>query len=119
MNISSIITCEEYIGEEPTNCDREIPLTKNIKNEVILEVINNKNVLERMLTHFSHYEKEAYSVEGDGKFQVKILYSETDESDIIIRILSFGHYIKVLEPEPIKELIAERINKQMQLLPER
>lgn len=119
VNLSSVIACEEYIGEEPINRNQEIPLTENYKKEVILEVINNKNVLERMLTHFSHYEKEAYSVEGDRKFHVKILYSETDESDIIIRILSFGHHIKVLEPESIRDLIVERINKQLQLLTER
>ena len=128
VNLSSIITCEEYIGEEPISHNQKIPLTENYKKEVILEVINNNisnNVsinqkkLFGMLTHFSHYEKEAYSVGGDRKFRVKILYSETDETDIIIRILSFGHHIKVLEPESIKELIVERINKQMQLLTER
>ena len=46
---------------------------------------------------------------------VTMKYEAMDETEILIRILSFGPVIEVLEPEDFREKIAQRIRNQRRL----
>jgi predicted DNA-binding transcriptional regulator YafY len=46
---------------------------------------------------------------------VTLKYDRQDETEMVIRILSFGSAIRVIEPESFIRLLRERIEKQRQL----
>lgn len=43
---------------------------------------------------------------------MKLFYDESDETEMVIRLLSFGPMIKVIEPLEFKQLIRQRLKKQ-------
>ena len=65
------------------------------------------------MLHFSHLEKETRQV-GEDKYVVTLKYDKQDETEMVIRILSFGPVLKVVEPDRFIELLRERIDKQKQ-----
>ena len=81
---------------------------------VIFELEDRRNALERVLLHFSHLEKETKRLD-ERKYRVTLKYDHQDETEMVIRILSFGAAIRVLEPERFIGLLRERIEKQKQL----
>lgn len=46
------------------------------------------------------------------KYRVTINYDKDDETEIVIRILSFGQMVKVVEPNSFIDLIKDRLLKQ-------
>ena len=42
-------------------------------------------------------------------YRLRIRYYENDETEMLIRVLSFGPYVKVLEPESFIELVKQRL----------
>ena len=85
-----------------------------VKKEVVFELYDERNALERAMLHFSHLEKETEKL-GEGKYRVKLLYEQEDETEILIRLLSFGPVIKVLSPQSLIDQIIKRIEKQEKL----
>ena len=41
-------------------------------------------------------------------------YRQEDETELLIKIISFGPLVKVVEPDSFSSLIRERIEKQFQ-----
>ena len=78
---------------------------------VEFELTDRRNALERVLLHFAHFEKEAERLE-DGRYLVRIVYDRDDETEMVIRILSFGQMVKVVSPESFVELIKDRLIRQ-------
>lgn len=112
--ISSIDFCEEV---ELTDSDGMIIYDnrklENVRPNVIIQLIDDNNALERFLLNFSHYEKEANSLEEDKVYRIKVYYD--DEKDFLIRLLSFGPNIKVVEPESFVIKIREKLIQQKEL----
>ena len=77
-----------------------------------LEIQDRRNALERVMLHFSHFEKEAEKA-GDDLYRVTIRYEQSDETEIVIRVLSFGPMVRVLRPESFVSLVRERLEQQM------
>ena len=67
--------------------------------------------MERVLLHFAHFKKQAEKV-GENTYKVSLFYEKDDETEILIRILSFGPMIKVIGPSSFVELVKERLRKQ-------
>jgi hypothetical protein len=108
FNLSRILECEEVRRTgDPT------PLRKPDTASVTFELRDSRNALERVLLHFSHLEKETIQLEED-RYLVTLRYDRQDETEMVIRILSFGPMIKVTEPGYFIDLIRERIAKQKQ-----
>ncbi len=63
------------------------------------------------MLHFAHFEKSAERKEGNS-YILRLKYYESDETEIVIRVLSFGPYVKVSEPQSFVQLIKERLNLQ-------
>ena len=70
--------------------------------------------MERVLLHFAHFEKTAERIEKN-RYVVTIHYNKEDETEMVIRILSFGPVIKVTAPEHFINLIKQRLLKQKKL----
>ena len=108
VNLARIISCAPYTKEYTPN-----PFTrmKGKKGTVEFELVDERNALERVLMHFAHFEKQAERL-ADNKYLVKVTYDKDDETEMIIRILSFGPMIKVVGPDQFINLIKERLLKQ-------
>lgn len=109
LNLSKIVSCEllESISVAP-----KIPELQKVK--LVLELINQRNALERVMLHFSHLEKETVQLDRK-KYRITLWYEPRDEQELLIRILSFGPMLKVVEPESLVEQIRNRIEKQQNL----
>ncbi len=104
FNLGRVIACEYYDGQGPWT---EKPQVEQ-KKELTLLIINERNTLERAMLHFAHLEKKAERLE-DEQYVLHLRYYESDETEIVIRVLSFGPCVKVLEPESFVNLIKERL----------
>ncbi len=80
----------------------------------MFELFDGRNTLERALLHFAHFEKEAERLE-QRRYRVRIHYSREDETELVIRVLSFGPFLRVTEPARFIGLIRERLKRQREL----
>lgn len=84
------------------------------KHSVTLEVTNERNALERVFMHFAHFEKYAESL-GENTYKITLYYDALDETEMIIRVLSFGPLVRVTEPQTFVNEITRRLRSQKQL----
>ena len=84
---------------------------------LVMELYDSRNALERAMLHFSDLEKETERMD-DRHYRITLHYRQGDETEILIRILSFGPVPKVIEPESMVSQIRERLAKQIALLAE-
>lgn len=108
LNLSRIIRCELL---EPFSDSEDAPLVLK-KEKLVLEVKEERNALERVMLHFSHFEKETIKLE-EKKYQLTLWYEKEDKAELLIRVLSFGPMVRVMEPESFIALVKERLQKQM------
>ena len=95
--------------EEVKPDEAEAPPEK--KDMVIMELTDERNSLERAMLHFSDLEKETVKLD-DLHYRITLSYRREDETELLIRILSFGPTIKVTAPDSFIRLIRQRLNKQ-------
>ena len=110
INIARIVKCE-LLGEYSAG---EYEPKQPIINELVLELVDERNALERAMLHFSHLEKVTERMEGD-RYQITLRYHKDDETEMLIRVLSFGPMIKAVSPQSFIDQIRERIKKQIDL----
>ena len=108
VNLARITRCERYNGEME---DAGIAPAPPQKAVVELELVDERNALERVLMHFAHFEKQAEKL-GDERYKVSITYNRDDETEMLIRILAFGPVIRVVSPESFVMLIKDRLQRQ-------
>ena len=125
INLSRIQTCrlasdERICCDNPSDmlsgrtvpcCDDRIQLREPTLDTVTLELEDRRNALERVLLHFSHLEKETKRLDRT-HYRVILKYERSDETEMVIRILSFGPVVKVTGPDRMADLIRERVQKQ-------
>lgn len=123
VNLGRIRKCEKYrkvygaFSTKPTGeaaLQREMPFQAEAAprtENVTFELTDQRNALERVLLHFAHLEKRAEEL-GGNRYRVTIDYDREDETEILIRILSFGPMVKVVAPRHFVELIKERLRSQ-------
>lgn len=85
------------------------------KRAVTFELMNHRNALDRVLLHFSHLQKVTRRVDNE-RYQVTLYYDPNDETEMLIRILSFGRVIHVIEPKRFIQKMEKRISSQLQLI---
>lgn len=111
VNIARIIYCERLSGNVP----KQKPLVKNRFAELKMTLTDERNALERVMLHFSHFEKEAVKLD-DKNYLITIKYDRFDETEILIRVLSFGPKLKVISPQSFIDLIKNRLIMQKKLI---
>lgn len=107
VNLSRMRKVNHYHGEKlPTTTER--PPKYDV---VTIKIHDERNALERVMLHFAHFEKQAEKLNRKN-YIVKIKYSHDEETDMVIRVLSFGPLIQVLEPESFRKKIVQRLKNQ-------
>lgn len=107
INLARIIRCDilEACTEEEY---RPIPMKKRI---LVMELTDERNALERAMLHFSHLEKETERI-ADNRYKITLYYEREDETELLIRVLSFGPLLQVIFPDDFIEKLVERLKKQ-------
>ena len=85
------------------------------KKEVVLRVSSERNALNRFMMEFAELERVSEFDDETKECIVTMKYDIKDETEILIRILSFGPVAEVLQPDNFREQIAYRIGLQRQL----
>lgn len=110
VNLGRIESCEPAKGSfEASGMTARRHETRTVE----FELADERNALERVLLHFAHFGKQAEKT-GEKQYKVTVTYDREDETEMVIRILSFGPMVRVTAPQPFVELIRERLRKQME-----
>lgn len=110
LNLSRMLSCELA---EPY-AEKEYRPHVHPKEQLVLELTDERNALERIMLHFSHLEKETVRLD-EKHYRLTLYYEKDDETELLIRVLSFGPMVRVISPESILKQLKFRLEKQMQL----
>ena len=99
---------------EPWN-ESEYLQPREREKTLVMELYDSRNSLERAMLHFSDLEKETERID-EKHYRITLNYKQGDETEILIRILSFGPVLKVIEPKTMVKQIRERLERQDALL---
>ncbi len=110
INVSRIRDCEIRRKAEA----EETIQPKIRKSHVDLRLTDERNALQRAMIHFSDLQKETERID-EKHYRIRLYYYKDDETELLIRILSFGPMLEVLAPERFIRLITERIDRQLEL----
>ena len=110
INLARITNCfmlEPYTEEEyqPRTMKQRI---------LVLELTDERNALERAMLHFSHLNKETERI-GENLYKITLFYEREDETELLIRVLSFGPVLKVVFPDDFTEKLVQRLKKQKEM----
>ncbi|MBP5286485.1 MAG: WYL domain-containing protein [Elusimicrobiales bacterium] len=94
--------------------DKQLSVPERRQEKIVCELTDGRNALERFMLLFSYLKKETRKT-GDDKYEVTLFCDKDDESEMIIRILSFGYLVKVVSPDSFRRSVAERIRRQIEL----
>lgn len=89
----------------------DYPVPELTNESVTLEITNERNALERAMLQFSYLAKRTERI-GEKTFRMTLHYRQEDETELLIKIISFGPLVKVVEPDSLAALIRERIERQ-------
>lgn len=103
--ITSCAPCSEDVGDE---------VSPPKLGHLTIQLTDERNTLERVMLHFSHFKKETEKL-GDNMWRLKIEFAEEDKTELVIRILSFGPTVKVIDPPDIVNEIKSRLGRQTEL----
>ena len=117
LNIARINSCE-LIENANTEDLSEDDLPDNRRTSVTLEIYDERKAMERVMLAFAHFEKSAVQISED-VYQLTLNYDSFDETELVVRVLSFGPMVKVIEPQSFVKLIQERIESQINLMKKR
>ena len=73
---------------------------------------------ERFLMEFAAYEKRTEREEGSNMVRVKLWYDKNDETELLIRLLSYGPTLEIIGPPDMRRKAAERVRRQYKLMHE-
>lgn len=110
INLARIYGCEilEAFDEEV------LPPLRRRTERVLIRIRDQRNALERCMLGFADYAKETRQT-GKDEYEMELTYYKSDETEVLIRVLSFGPLVQVLAPEGFIRLIRARLDKQRQL----
>ena len=108
INLGRITSCEKCENQQGGKVGKR---NQPRQRKVIFELIDERNALERVLMHFAHLEKQVEKID-ERKYQVTLYYDKEDETEILIRVLSFGPMLHVVKPVAFINLIKGRLSDQ-------
>ena len=114
LNIARINSCEPTDNSKTDDLSEE-DLPDNRRTSVTLEIYDERKAMERVMLAFAHFEKSAVQI-SDDVYRLTLNYDSFDETELVVRVLSFGPMVKVIEPQSFVKLIQERIEKQVNLM---
>ena len=108
VNLAKIRCCAHDTGwRRVSSWERTV-----VYDTVTVKIQDERNAMERFMLHFAHFEKQAEKLDRK-HYLVKIKYAHDEESEMVIRILSFGPLVEVLEPDDFRKMVIEKLEKQL------
>lgn len=107
INMARIRSCELLEEYNPG----AVTVPKGRLKALTLLLHDERNGLERVLLHFSHFEKETQKLD-ERLYRITLRYDQDDETELLIRVLSFGPVLEVVAPITFRQLMRNRIQKQ-------
>lgn len=93
-------------------------IRKSYHNEpVTLLIHNERNALERTMLQFANYQKNTTRLSQDW-YQCEIYYNKSNETELLIEVLSFGPLVKVTGNEHFLSLLKKRLLQQKNIAKE-
>ena len=117
LNIARINSCELTENSKVEDISEE-DLPENRRTSVTLEIFDERKAMERVMLAFAHFEKSAVQVSAE-VYRLTLNYDSFDETELVVRVLSFGPMVKVIEPQRFVDLVKERIERQIVLMRQR
>lgn len=90
--------------------------SRKCSSPAVIKVTTARNGVERFMLEFASYEKHTVRNLETGEYTVELWYDQQDETELLIRLLSFGPVIEILDPQHLREQAKLRIKKQAELL---
>ena len=107
LNLGRMITVERRetqeteLGEFPEDGEREMTL----------ELTDERDAMRRAIISFSDLEKETVRLD-EKHYRIHLWYRQEDETDLLIRVLSFGPVLRVTEPPELLDQVIARLRRQ-------
>lgn len=108
VNLARVRSCELLEAYDPA----ALTIPEEPLQELTLLLRDERNGLERVLLHFSHFEKETQKL-NELLYRITLRYDKDDETELLIRVLSFGPVLEVTSPDTFRQLLKTRIQKQL------
>ena len=107
VNLARIVKCKVYYGDDIIRSKGDERKCDRIK----LKIKDERNTLERALMHFAHLEKNVERI-NNTEYMLNMTFDTADTPEMVIRVLSFGPTVEVLEPNSFRELIRNKLKDQ-------
>jgi len=112
IRLSSLSLCEL---DEPF-CPKGFSQAREPAQRALeLEILDERNAMERAMLHFSDLRKQAERV-GEDRYRMRLWYCPEDETEMVIRVLSFGPMLRVVSPDRFRNQVIDRLRRQIELL---
>jgi len=85
------------------------------REPVVLEISKERNALERCMLQFASFERQTEYDRERNRYTCRVWYDPADETELLIRVLSFGPTVRVLGPASFLKQMHERIHRQVRL----
>ncbi|MGC6767355.1 WYL domain-containing protein [Enterococcus sp. LJL51] len=116
FNLSEIRQVEMLENHDLTTPLSESFSAREAEKQIVCLLRDDRDTLERAMFHFSNYRKVTQKTENEKEYSLTIYYPAHYETELVINILSFGPFLKVIEPESFIHQIRYRLKKQKELL---
>ena len=90
--------------------------SRKCSSPAVIRVTTSRNGVERFMLEFASYEKHTVRDLETGEYTVELWYDRYDETELLIRLLSFGPVIEIMGPPHLREQAKQRIFRQAELL---
>ncbi len=107
INVARITACKLLEPYEPSESMPQKAKTETL----VLELTDERNALERTMLEFSHFEKETERLQ-ENRYRITLTYDRPDETELLIRVLSYGPVLRVLSPKSFIHNLTERLERQ-------
>ncbi|MCQ2407781.1 MAG: WYL domain-containing protein [Oscillospiraceae bacterium] len=117
FNLGRIISIR-MLRETPENAQTRARFFESLRcaEPVTVRVTDERSGLARFLMEFAAYEKHTERDTETGSCTVQIWYNRSDETELLIQLLSFGPVLEILSPPDFRQKAAERVAAQYALL---
>lgn len=120
LNVSRILACHPSKSPVPKGFDWDFTrYQKTAPQPVQIRISQERNALERCMLHFASYEKQTVYEPDTDTYLCSIYYDPSDETELLIQLLSFGPVIRILGPESFLAQVRQRVKRQHELFYER
>lgn len=90
-------------------------LSRKSSSPAVIRVTPERNGVERFMLEFASYEKHTVRNLETGNYTVELWYDAQDETEVLIRLLSFGPVLEIIGPPKLREMAKLRIKRQAEL----